>query len=217
MSAGKNKIYAYCILGKDGDIVKSGTIYTWDECQGMVKGKRARYKSFRSEKEANEWLKSGAEYESREKKEEKLLKMSAELERDAIYFDAGTGRGNGVEVRLTDFSGKSLLYRIMNSSKLNEFGNYYLSGGRTNNFGELTGLFAAIRYALKYNIHTICGDSALVIDYWSKGRYNRENLEEDTLDLIRKVTDMRKEFENRNGIIKKISGDVNPADIGFHK
>ena len=217
MSGGKNKIYAYCILGEGEDIVKSGITYTWDECQSMVKGNRARYKSFRSEKEADEWLKSGAEYESREKKEEKFFKMSAELERDAIYFDAGTGRGNGVEVRLTDFNGKSLLYRIMNSSKLNEFGNYYLSEGRTNNFGELTGLFAAIRYALKYNIQTICGDSALVIDYWSKGRYNRDNLGEDTLNLIRKVTDMRKEFENRNGIIKKISGDVNPADIGFHK
>ena len=70
---------------------------------------------------------------------------------------------------------------------------------------------------MKYNIHTICGDSSLVIDYWSKGRYNKENLGKDTLKLIEKVTIMRKGFENKNGIIKKISGDVNPADLGFHK
>ena len=24
-------------------------------------------------------------------------------------------------------------------------------------------------------------------------------------------------FENQNGIIEKISGDINPADLGFHK
>jgi hypothetical protein cdivTM_07446 len=28
---------------------------------------------------------------------------------------------------------------------------------------------------------------------------------------------MRNEFEKRGGTVKKISGDVNPADLGFHK
>jgi hypothetical protein len=28
---------------------------------------------------------------------------------------------------------------------------------------------------------------------------------------------MRKEFEKNKGVIKHISGDINPADLGFHK
>ena len=140
-----------------------------------------------------------------------------ELEKDGIYFDAGTGRGEGVEVRLTDYDGNSLLYEILEASKINKYGNYKLSDGRTNNFGELTGLFAALKYAKKNNIKVICGDSNLVIEYWSKGRYNSDGLEKDTVELIKKVTLLRTEFEKNGGIVKKISGDVNPADLGFHK
>ena len=138
----KNKIYAYYLL----DSQESGIFYTWNECEQKVKGKKARYKSFKSEKEAQEWLKSGAEYEKKEKKNENLF---LEFEKDGIYFDAGTGRGEGVEVRLTDYDGNSLLYEILEASKINKYGNYKLSDGRTNNFGELTGLFAALKYAKK--------------------------------------------------------------------
>ena len=146
----KNKIYAYYLL----DSQESGIFYTWNECQQKVKGKKARYMSFKSEKEAQKWLKSGAEYEKKEKKNESLF---LELDRNGIYFDAGTGRGEGVEVRLTDYDGNSLLYEILEASKINSYGNYKLSEGRTNNFGELTGLFAALKYAKKNNIKVICG------------------------------------------------------------
>ena len=139
------------------------------------------------------------------------------LDRDGIYFDAGTGRGRGVEVRLTDYDGNPLLYKILDKSKINEFGNYYLSEGRTNNFGELVGMFAALKYAKKYNVKKISGDSNLIIEYWSKGKYNFRELPEDTVNLIKKVVLLRKEFEKENGVIKKISGDINPADLGFHK
>ena len=138
----KNKIYAYYLL----DSKESGIFYTWNECQQKVNGKKARYKSFKSETEAQEWLKSGAEYEKKEKKNESLF---LELDKEGIYFDAGTGRGEGVEVRLTDYDGNSLLHEILNASKINSYGNYKLSEGRTNNFGELTGIFAALKYAKK--------------------------------------------------------------------
>ena len=42
-------------------------------------------------------------------------------------------------------------------------------------------------------------------------------IKNDTIELIKKVTLMRNEFEKKGGIVKKISGDVNPADLGFHK
>ena len=157
----KNKIYAYYLL----DSKESGIFYTWNECQQKVKGKKARYKSFKSETEAQEWLKSGAEYEKKEKKNESLF---LELDKEGIYFDAGTGRGEGVEVRLTDYDGNSLLHEILDVSKINSYGNYKLSEGRTNNFGELTGIFAALKYAEKNNIKVICGDSNLVIEFWKR-------------------------------------------------
>lgn len=192
----------------------SGIVKTWLECEKIVKGKKARYKSFKNEDEARDWLESGANYEKKQDEKDELIKK---LDKNAIYFDAGTGRGAGVEVRLTDFSGNSLLYDILDNKKINEFGNYFVNKNRTNNFGELVGLFAAIKYALKYNIKLICGDSSLVIDYWSKGNFNSKNLEQDTINLIKRVTNMRKQFERENGKIEKISGDVNPADLGFHK
>ena len=37
------------------------------------------------------------------------------------------------------------------------------------------------------------------------------------IELIKKVSKLREEFERENGKIKKISGDVNPADLGFHR
>lgn len=205
------KFYAYFIINTN----ENGILENWAECQKKVSGKKARYKSFKSLLEAQEWLNSGANYEKKEKKD--LTKLYSELEREAIYFDAGTGRGNGVEVRLTDFDGNSLLYKIMNEKNINEFGNYYVADTRTNNFGELVGIYTAFVYAKKYGTKIICGDSSLVIEYWTKGRYNSFNLESDTVELIKKTALMRNEFEKRGGTVKKISGDVNPADLGFHK
>lgn len=210
MSRKKGKIYAFFII-ESGE---KGIVYSWDECQSIAKGEKCRYKSFRTEDEALKWLESGAEYEN---KKEKIEKLSSELDRNAIYFDAGTGRKNGVEVRLTDFYGNPVIDKVVGNDKVNEHGNYHVASSRTNNFGELVGLFAAMKYARKNSIKTICGDSALVIDYWSKGFFNEQNLEKDTVDLIRKVSAMRKEFESENGRIEKISGDVNPADLGFHR
>ena len=210
----KDKVYAYYLI----DINEKGIVNSWNECQNIVKGKKARYKSFTTETEARDWLKEGANYqESSEKKKDKKDLLLERLDKSAIYFDAGTGRGKGVEIRLTDFNGNSLLHKIIDKSKINEFGNYYLSQGRTNNFGELTGMYAALKYAIKYGIFKICGDSSLVLDYWSKGICNKEDLEDDTVKLIEKVTLLRKKFEEKNGKVEKISGDVNPADLGFHK
>ena len=205
------KFYAYFII----DTNENGILENWSDCQRKVSDKKARYKSFKTFLEAEKWLNSGANYEKKEKAD--LTELYSELDQNAIYFDAGTGRGNGVEVRLTDFNGNSLLYKIMNEKNINEFGNYYVADTRTNNFGELVGIYTAFVYAKKYGTKVICGDSSLIIEYWSKGRYNSSDLENDTIELIKKVTLMRNEFEKKGGTVKKISGDVNPADLGFHK
>ena len=53
------KYYAYYLV--DGG--KMGISDSWDECSEIVKGVKAKYKSFKSQKEAQEWLDLGANYE----------------------------------------------------------------------------------------------------------------------------------------------------------
>ena len=71
----------------------------------------------------------------------------------------------------------------MDKKIINEFGNYYVADTRTNNFGELVGIYTALIYAKKYDTKIICGDSSIVIEYWTKGRYNSSNLENDTFQI----------------------------------
>ena len=99
----------------------------------------------------------------------------------------------------------------------NEFGNIQVETGKTNNFGELIGFYFALNCAKILKQNVISGDSRLVIDYWSLGRFHESNLESDTINYINKVIVLRKEFEKNKGVVKHISGDINPADLGFHK
>lgn len=131
-----------------------------------------------------------------EKKQVKKLKIVDILDDNAIYFDAGTGRGIGVEVRVTNSYGKSLLSSILPNSKINNFGNFLAPKNSTNNFGELLGLYLALNISILTNNLKIFGDSKLVIDYWSKGRYNKEKLSNETIFLIEKVIKNLFEFEN---------------------
>lgn len=212
------KFYAYFFNDE-----KTGIVETWDECKFIVQNSKARYKSFSSYTEAKNWLENGAQYESKKINSE-LLKANL---KEGVYFDAGTGRGNGVEVRVTDKNGKSLIYVLestnfnnflnKNSWFINDFDNIQLTKDKTNNFGELLGLYLALECAKKTNLNKIFGDSQLVINYWSKGQFQANNLNQETISLIKKVTENRKKFELNNASIEHISGDINPADLGFHK
>ena len=204
------KYYAYYIV----DSQESNVLDTWKECETIVKGKNARYKSFKTIEEAHDWLNSGAAYTF---KTDKLKSKKENLDKNALYFDAGTGRGIGVEVRVTDYKGESLLNKILPKEKISKHNNYLLKEGRTNNYGELVGMYLSLKYAIKKGIKNIYGDSKLVLDYWSKGICNEDKLDVDTVKLIGQVTILRSEFEADNGSVKHISGDYNPADLGFHK
>ncbi|WP_427170815.1 ribonuclease H family protein [Fusobacterium nucleatum] len=214
----KQKYYAYFFSEDNKGIVNS-----WSECEKIVLGTKARYKSFIDKTEAQDWLNSGAIYE---KKISLKSSTSPNLEK-GIYFDAGTGRGIGVEVRITNEYKENILEKIPieelenllrgTSWIKNQFGNIQVEKGKTNNFGELIGFYFALNCAKNLKCNTIFGDSRLVIDYWSLGRFHENNLEKETIKYINKVILLRKEFEQNNGIIKHISGDINPADLGFHK
>lgn len=210
----KNKYYAYKII-ETGEM---GVLDNWEECEIKVKGKNANYQKFKTKKEAEDWIFNGASYV---KKINKNLKYSSNKNKNVklkkgIYFDAGTGRGKGVEVRVCDENKNSLINQILKSDKINEFENYNLGKDVTNNFGELNGLYLALNLAIKNGIKNIYGDSKLVIDYWSKGMIKNE-VALNTQKLAQKVKVLREEFEEDGGIIEHISGNINPADLGFHK
>jgi len=202
----KKKFYAYFFEG--GDV---GVFDNWNDCLKKVKGTSARYKSFKSRREAHEWISSGAVYSVKSEK-----KVVSKVLKDGIYFDAGTGRGKGVEVKVTDKNGVSLLSGVLKNDKITVFDTYFLGKKFTNNFGELTGLFFSLTLALKSGEKRIFGDSRLVLDYWSVGRYKKD-LPVYTQELIRKVVALRFDFEKVGGKLEFVSGDINPADLGFHK
>ncbi|MDD2757262.1 MAG: ribonuclease H family protein [Candidatus Pacebacteria bacterium] len=190
----KKKYYAYSINGENG-IVDS-----WDECQSIVSGKKAKYKSFESKDQAERWLQMGADYS---------LKNTASV--DGVYFDAGTGLGMGVEVSVTDKNGKTLL-----KENVNERGNFLIKESVTNNFGELLACKFALEIALDKNCKKIFGDSKLILEYWSRG-YIKKEIPEETRKLAQQVKQLRYEFEKNGGVMSHISGGSNPADLGFHR
>ncbi|MGL4393242.1 MAG: viroplasmin family protein [Fusobacteriaceae bacterium] len=212
------KFYAYYLTEEK----KMGIETSWDVCKKIVAGKLARYKSFSTEYEAKAWLEGGAKYEPNPELQEKKKKKKSEnliaqsKLQEAIYFDSGTGRGIGVEIRVTNLSGNSLLEKYF-PEKTNEYGNIALGENRTNNFGELAALYHALDIAMREKNYKIFGDSNLIIYFWSLGRYNKSELPEETIKLINIVMERRKVFESEGGKIDFVSGDINPADLGFHK
>ncbi len=209
MAAKKKFYYAYVLDDE------SGVFSTWDECAKKVKGTGARYKKFKTQAEGILWIDSGAIYDIKKSVKKNILGVKFELEQ-GIYFDAGTGRGNGTEVKVTTQDEVSLLHEVLKSNKITKFETYFLGKNFTNNFGELSGLYFALNIAIKNDVKKIFGDSKLVLDYWSNGIYKKD-LPVHTIDLIKKIIPLRKKFELSGGKLGFISGDLNPADLGFHK
>lgn len=204
----KQKFYAYFIphlLGGQAKSNKSGITNTWKECEAKVKNvDKARFKSFSTKEGAEQWISQGAHYGQKE------------TFTPGVYFDAGTGRGNGVEASVTNEKWENLLPHLRPAIKINVHGKHLLGKHVTNNYGELFACFCALQIALKLNIKKVYGDSALIINYWSKGYIKKDALPPATVKLSQKVTTVRKEFEAKGGTIELISGGANPADLGFH-
>ncbi len=195
------KYYAY-VVGN-----KKGVTDNWKDCEKVVSGVAgAKFKGFVDKEEAQRWIEAGADY--------KIKHLAG---RDGVYFDAGTGSGNGVEISVTDKNGKSLLSKILPQGLVGEKGFYLLPQGVTNNYGELLACKYALQIALKEKIKNIFGDSKLVVEYWSKGYIKKDGISAETQELAKEVKSLRWQFEKNGGQIELISGAANPADLGFHK
>lgn len=199
------KYYAYLLSDKN----KSGICENWQECEKIVSGKNARFRSFVTKQEAENWLQNGANYDIKPPKPVKKLEKG-------IYFDSGTGRNQKVEVSVTDEKGSNLLNKIAPKIKLNKFGKHP-EPKATNNYGELLGCKYALQIALKEKIKKVLGDSQLVINYWSKGFINKKEMDSKAIKLSEETAKLRKKFEEAGGTIEFIEGDYNPADLGFHR
>lgn len=195
-------VYAYLVPGKG----LRGIADTWAECEGYVKGQPdARFRKFRAREQAEAWLAGGADYAD---------KPPAE---PGIYFDAGTGRGKGVEISVTDENGADLLWKVLPKEKINRFGKHWIFGDVTNNRGELLACFYALQIALIEGVKKVFGDSRLVVDHWSKGAIRKNEVDADTVALAHDTAKLRREFEKNGGTIHRVPGDANPADLGFHR
>jgi len=210
MSALKKKVYAFLVEGQ------AGVVRTWAECEACVKGRSARFKGFETEAAARAWLAQGAPYEH---KTAKHKEAKASLPKDAVYFDSGTGRGQGTEIAVTDADGVPILHIVLPAHDLTPRGTHFLPAGSTNNRGELTACLCAMQAARKLGIKKVCGDSALVLDYWSKGHVTAEKRAQDfdIYKLAQRTAAERRAFEKVGGKLIKIPGALNPADLGFHR
>jgi ribonuclease HI len=209
MLAKKKKFYAYFVPGV---VPKQGITDCWATCEKFVSGKTgARFKAFDSRGDAEAWLKNGARYEAKRA-------LSRPKLNPGIYFDAGTGRGDGVEISVTDEKGKNLLHKALAPAALNKFGKHLVGNvDATNNYGELLALRYALEIARVTRVKYVFGDSKLVIEFWSQWRIKRKDLPEETVALADDVSRAREAFEKAGGTVERISGDFNPADLGFHR
>lgn len=208
----KPKYYAYFLP----ESRTRGIVESWDDCLAATSGSSARYRGFDSRGAALGWLDAGAVYEDR--KAVKTL-AQADLPEDAVFFDSGTGRGQGTEVNVTDRDGTPLAFMVAPSNRVTTFGTVLLSEGRTNNYGELMGCYLAIKVAMKTGRRLVMGDSALVLEYWSRGRVNREaaGKDPDLAKLVKATAELRGSFEAAGGRLEHVPGGINPADLGFHR
>ena len=207
----KKNFYAY--RNNDGG---SGIVRSWAECEAKVAGKPARYRGFITFAEAKAWLAGGARYE--EKAEKKRVELG-ELPADAIFSDAGTGGGRGVEINVTDRDGIPLLFTCLSEKHLTPDGYCILNPGRTNNYGELLALLLAMRIAKKRGSKVVYSDSELVLNHWSKGHVTtkKRQSDPDLYALAQKTAQERRAYELSGGILLKVSGGINPADLGHHR
>jgi len=147
--------YAYELFDEN----KKDIANDWNILKDELKGKSHRVKKFKTKKAALAYL-----------NEEEICELEA-----GIYFDAGTGRGEGFEFKVTNEKGESLLQEIVPKDLITEHQTHRIKefSGLSNNFAELLACYTALKIALKQKEKKIFGDSQLVINYWSKNHINK--------------------------------------------
>ena len=89
-----------------------------------------------------------------------------------------------------------------------------------NNGAELLAFLMALRISKLSVVKYIKCDSELLVKWWTKTGPNpktKRTMDPLKIKYINECILLRKEFEDKGGIIEKISGDDNKSDLGYHK
>ena len=207
---------------KNGQV--PGIYRSWSDCQKNVIGyKGAIYKSFATEFEANTFL--GVELPP--------SSPAPPTTRHILYVDGGHNAQTGKDAWacVVNRKGKDMVGKykyLFRDEKMKDVilpvgprtvivANYSDVTSQQNNGAELLAMWAALLISVhEKRYRTICSDSSLVVDYWSKKLNPAKQMYPRKKAVILEVIELRKEFEARGGVIVKIPGAGNPADLGYH-
>jgi len=203
-----------------------GVYKTWTECKEQTDGfSGASFKKFSTREDADISFSGQVAESVPEKREDEFC----------IYVDGAHNKVTRDEAwgSVVDQNGKDLIEpykhllddmvlttknlpvgtRTLIIAKFNDVSTQQINGA------ELLSLIAGIRIAKEIKCLTVCSDSKLMTDYWSKRLKPESKLKMDPLksNWVEYLIKIRQNFEKIGGKIEKISGDDNPADLGFHK
>lgn len=229
----------YLIKERYGDYTNNQA--NWTSLSRLIKGKSSRCNRFKTEEEAKYFiLKKGLVTKEEMKTFMNSLKKEKEVEKtgikdeilifldpNCVYCDGSVTNGK-TKSRVTDAERNSLIKEILlKDKKFNDFLNFkkwkYDDGFNCNieiegmdniAFGETLALYLGIEIAIRKGFKVVYSDCINAIENWSLGLASVKGYEK--AELLIAVTDKRKEFENKGGVIKHIYGEINPADFGGH-
>lgn len=205
-----------------------GIYLTWNECKEQVNSFSGTvYKSFTTRQEAENYISENKQYPlSRDTLTYDIDAKKCFLE-DGIYVDGCCNNTIGSCSSVTDKYGNCLVKK--NLTMLSEYLPEYTTkehGNRIvyevnfddvksqqNNGAELLALVVGLIISIEGKNNKIFSDSTLMVNHWSNKLSNtikcprKARLQE----MCVKLTTIYK------GKIIHISGDINPADLGFHK
>jgi ribonuclease HI len=215
-----------------------GVYKTWLECKQQTNGfSGASFKKFSTREDAD---KSFSSFNSFNSFGSQVLESSSEKRKDefcefCIYVDGAHNKRTRDEAwgSVVDQNGNDLVERYKHllddmvlTTKSLPVGTRTLIIAKFDdvstqqiNGAELLSLIAGIRIAQEIKCLMVCSDSKLMTDYWSKRLKPETKLKMDPLksNWVEYLIKIRQNFEKIGGKIEKISGDDNPADLGFHK
>lgn len=229
------KIYAV----KQGRI--PGLYNTWDECKLQVNGyKGALYKSFTTITEANQYMEIITYNPLHQSLNNQIILTQKQTTTiipysPSIYVDGGHGSYSGdeawaciVDNNKTDLIANHLyLFNDMQYKQVDlPSGIRYVLVSKfsdvksqQNNGAELLAMIGGMRIALYTNSYkTLFSDSNLCVEYWSKklSDSKRSSMDPNKVKYIDELILLRLQYESLGGVVNKISGSDNLADLGYH-
>jgi ribonuclease HI len=169
------------------------------------------------------------------------IKNDKETTNNIIYVDGGmnTKTGNEAWGSVVDNNGNCLIKKYKEQLRKDfpelkfrkeelPVGKRYIVpvifndvSNQQNNGAELIAMTIGLKICeYDHTYKVIYSDSQLIIQYWSKNHISKDKLktiDQDKLRYIHICSELRSDFESREGKIIKISGKDNKADLGYHK